>query len=162
MGFIKNLMGHFKKQKHIEIENLSYNGELIAMLQHDHQQLFEIFRDIQAQYKNDNTFASMESLINDFKLALEIHLMMEDTQLYGYLRQITPDESEDHAFVNEMQEEMSEYVKKIIKFIDKYSDEKSYTKNVAKFLDELGSVGMILTQRFNTEEERLYPLYKEA
>jgi hemerythrin superfamily protein len=162
MGFIKNLMERFKKNEVMAIENLNYSPNLITMLQSDHQQLFEIYRTLQTQYKIDNSFGAMESLINEFKLAFELHLMMEDTQLYGYLRAATLEDSDNHALVNEMQEQMNPIIKKIIKLIHLYSDEKSYQKNVDKLLDDLGAMGMILTQRFNTEEEKLYPLYKEV
>jgi len=162
MGFIKNLMERFKKNEVMAIENLNYNPNLIAMLQSDHQQLFEIYRTLQAQYKIDNSFGAMEPLMNEFKLAFELHLMMEDAQLYGYLRAATLEDDDNHTLVNEMQEQMNSITKKIIKLIHLYGDEKSYQKNVDKLLDDLGNVGMILTQRFNTEEEKLYPLYKEA
>jgi hypothetical protein len=104
----------------------------------------------------------MEPLMNGFKLAFELHLMMEVTQLYGYLRATTLEDSDNRTLVNEMQEQMNPITKKIIKLIHLYGDKKSYQKNVDKLLDDLGAVGIILTQRLNTKEEKLYPLYEEV
>ncbi len=144
------------------IENLNYSPNFISMLQSDHHQPFKIYRTLQAQYKIDNSFEAMEPLMNGFKLAFELHLMMEVTQLYGYLRATTLEDSDNRTLVNEMQEQMNPITKKIIKLIHLYGDKKSYQKNVDKLLDDLRAVGMILTQRFNIKEEKLYPLYEEV
>ena len=163
MGFVKNLMHKIKKNrdmKPLKNENLNYNGNLVEMLKNDHEELFSLYRSIQEQFKSDSDFEKMKSVINDFKVAFEIHLMVEDAQLYGYIRKINQDNEANYALVDKMQKEMASITKKVLPFLDKYTDEKKYAKHSEHFLDDLGAVGMILTQRFDMEEKQLYSLYK--
>jgi len=163
MGFVKNLMHKIKKNrdmKPLKNENLNYNDNLIAMLKNDHEELFTLYRSIQEQFKSDSDFEKMKSVMNDFKVALEIHLMVEDAQLYGYIKNINQDNEMTYEFVNDVQKEMAKVAKKVLLFIDKYTNEKKYAKQSEHFLDDLGEVGMVLTQRFDMEEKQLYSLYK--
>ena len=167
MGFVKNLLGRFKskKTKHEEVdtiqkESLDYNDNLINMLKNDHQTLFELYGDIQKQFEKDNDFEKMKICINDFKLALEIHLMVEDTQLYGYIKRTNENNVMISEFIDDVQHEMESIATEAMIFIKKYTDHKLYDENLDNFLEDLGGIGTVLTKRIEMEEKRLYTLYQ--
>jgi len=163
MGFIKNLLNKFKKDsasaKDIKVET-TYNEQLIENFKHDHQELLKIFGDIQESFKSDsNAHKKVVNLLNDFKIALEIHLMIEDNKLYSYLGEKYGSDDIHKAFVEDIQAEMTNIAKEVMFFIRKYTNRQSYDNNIDNFLSDLNNIGEVLVRRIKMEEEKLYALY---
>jgi len=166
VGFITDLLNFFKDEEpHKEVDdvrktNLSYNGKLVSMLESDHKKLFELYGELIELYKQDDSFQSVHRKLIDFKMALEIHLMVEDTQLYGYLEQRYSDNKMVLEFIKDVQNEMSLIAEAAILFVRKYTNVRMYRENKDNFLKDLENIGKILTTRIDMEESRLYTLYQ--
>lgn len=170
MGFIKNLLHRLKKSDNLQTledevesigEKLDHDSELIAMLENDHQELFEIYHALQDQFKEDNDFSKIKSLLDDFKVALEIHLMVEKSKLYNYIRSHNQNDEACVEFVDSAEDEMKILADEILAFIQQYSTQKEYEESVGHFLADLSQVGVKLSRRIIMEESKLYTLYKK-
>ena len=167
MGFITNLLGFFKDEaEHKEVDeikrtNLSYNIKLISMLESDHKQLFKIYSELFELFNKDKRYKNLNRKLVDFKMALEIHLMVEDTQLYGYLEQRYSDNKMVLEFIKDVQNEMSIIAETAVLFIRKYTDVRMYNENTSNFIRDLENIGKILIKRVDMEESRLYSLYQQ-
>ncbi|MBN2824238.1 MAG: hemerythrin domain-containing protein [Campylobacterales bacterium] len=168
MGFIKDLLHRLKKKNDIQPleedlkathESINYNAQLINMLENDHEQLFTLYHQIQEQFAQDSNFKQMQSVLNDFKLALEIHLMVENTQLYDYIRYKNKENNNSNEFVDSVQDEMKTIADNAMAFIQKYSTQKGYEENIDHFLEDLSKIGITFSKRIIVEESKLYPLY---
>ncbi len=170
MGFIDKLLNIFREEKReekkevkdIRRENLDYNENLIDMLVSDHKELIKLFQEMKEQFEKNSDFRKMLQKINDFKLALEIHLMVEDSQLYGYIENMNRDNEMMVAFVKDVQNEMKSIAEEVILFIRKYTDYRMYHENKDSFLKDLNKIGEVLTKRIEMEEKRLYSLYRRV
>jgi len=149
MGFIKSLLHRFKKSDDLQpledevesiAQNIDHDDELIAMLENDHQQLFEIYHALQDQFKEDNAFSKMKSLLDDFKVALEIHLMVEKSKLYNYIRAHNQNDKTCVEFVDNAEDEMKLLTDEILAFIQQYSTQTEYEKSIGHFLADLSQV----------------------
>ena len=167
MGFISDLLGFFKDEnEHKEVDNvkktnLSYNTKLISMLESDHKQLFKIYSELIKLFKKDNNYRNVNRKLIDFKMALQIHLMVEDTQLYGYLEQRYSDNKMVLEFIKDVQKEMTLIAETAVLFVRKYTDVRMYNDNKDNFIKDLENIGKVLTKRVNMEESRLYSLYQQ-
>ncbi len=163
MGFIKNLLHSFKK-KQCENESIQtdteFNEQLIEMFKNDHQELLKIYTEILESFNtNQKAHKNIVVLLNDFKIALEIHLMVEDNKLYSFLKMKYGRDDTHMAFVDDIQGEMNNIAKEVMFFIRKYSNKESYNNNINNFVKDLEAIGAVLIKRIDMEEKRLYPLY---
>jgi regulator of sigma D len=163
MGFVKKFLGKFKKDantaKEIKVDT-TYNVKLIENFKHDHQELLKIFSEVKKTFQNDkNAHKKVVNLLNDFKIALEIHLMIEDNKLYSYLIKKYGSDDIHKAFVEDIQAEMTNIAKEVMFFIRKYTNRQSYDNNIDNFLPDLNNIDEVLTRRIKMEEEKLYALY---
>ena len=165
MGFIKKFLSLFKKKENQEKnekkleKNLNYNPKLINDLKEDHKSLFELYNEIVKIYKNNpNNFKMLSEKLHDFKIALEVHLMVEDTQLYSYLETKYNDEFHK-KFIKDLEHEMDIIAKEVINFIRKYSDYQMFKNYQKNFINDAQNIAKVLTKRVDIEEKRLYKLY---
>jgi len=142
-------------------KSLVYNPDLIELLKNDHKSLFKIYKELIFIYNNNSMdFKRISEKLHDFKLALEVHLMVEDTQLYGYLEQKYANIENHRNFIKDVEHEMETIAKEVLNFVRKYSNYEMFKKYNANFIDELQKIGKVLTKRVETEEKRLYILYR--
>jgi hypothetical protein len=171
MGFIRSLLERFKRQESeasVEKSALSqvdesceYDDALIGMLENDHAQLFKLYHNIQDQFNDDNEFHKVRPLLHDFKLALEIHLMVENSKLYRYIRDKNRDNTQVIEFVNTSESEMRLLGDEIFQFFDKYMTQDEYIQSIEQFLSDLSQIGTKLIRRIVVEESKLYTLYQK-
>jgi len=166
MGFVKKLLGKIKKKKDGKVEEseiekeLNYNDKLIEDFSNDHSELLGFFKQIEDSFNADrNAHKKITELLNDFKVALEIHVMVEDNKLYTFLKEKYGKDETHKAFVEDIQSEMTNITKEAIFFNRKYTNRQSYDNNADNFLKELQGIHDILAKRFKMEEDRLYSLY---
>jgi hemerythrin-like domain-containing protein len=163
MGFIKNLLHSFKKKERKDESiqtDTEFNEQLIEMFKNDHQELLKIYADILNSFNtNQKAHKNIVALLNDFKIALEIHLMVEDNKLYSFLKMKYGRDDTHMAFVEDIQGEMNNIAKEVMFFIRKYSNRESYDNNLNNFIRDLEAIGTVLIKRIDMEEKRLYPLY---
>jgi hemerythrin-like domain-containing protein len=166
MGFVKNLLGKIKRKKDGKIEEseiekeLNYNEKLIEDFKNDHAELLGFFPQVEESFNTDrNAHKKITDLLNDFKVALEIHVMVEDNKLYTFLKEKYGTDETHKAFVEDIQSEMTNITKEAIFFNRKYTNRQSYDNNIDNFLKDLGNIKDMLVKRFKMEEDRLYSLY---
>jgi len=166
MGFLSNFFGLNKKNKKTTeetkvIETVKYNEHLIEKFKEDHLELFELFSDI-VEYRERNKSYSHELVdkLEELKFGLEMHILVEDKQLYTFLREKYGEDKAHEEMINGLQKSMSKIVKEVVFFIKKYSNKESFDRNEKYFDKDLGEVGNILTKRTSMEERKLYPMYE--
>ncbi|WP_187648232.1 hemerythrin domain-containing protein [Nitrosophilus labii] len=169
MDFIKKLLNLFKEKRddrkskyNTEFQkNEDFNESLIDDLKNDHKTLFKIYSEIKELYENNpSNYKDISEKLHDFKLTLEVHLMVEDSQLYTYLEKKYSDNKTYEKFIKDVEHEMATIAKEVLNFIRKYNDYQMYQKYNNDFLNELENIGNVLTKRVELEEKRLYSLYK--
>lgn len=137
---------------------ISYSPELIAKFKHDHQQLLQLFGATKAAATAGDVVTAAARL-DDFRGALQGHLLNENIRLYIYLEHALAANPDSHALVRGFRHEMDEIGKAVVSFLAKYRELASKPELAAPFSEELDGVGAVLVQRIQREEETLYPLY---
>ncbi|MGH8857993.1 MAG: hemerythrin domain-containing protein [Polaromonas sp.] len=175
MGFFSRLFGKkpetAKVQRRVaevreHVEERRHDGTirfdpgLIGKLKDDHQELFRLYGDLVAS-KDKGDFAAIPQLLQDFKLMLQTHLMVENVRFYVYLQQHFAADAEIAGFISDVRKEMETIARAAIRFVNTYSVP-SYTPELkASFTQELSAIGNVLTKRVAMEESRLYTLYQQ-
>ncbi len=137
-----------------------YHPNLLEELLSDHVDLLKLFGKIEAAYKKNDTKLTIKTL-NEFSNELRMHLLIENTKLYIYLRHSLTNMPEQAKMAREFQQEMRGIGKVLNEFVTKFSVETWSDEEREEFGRRLADIGGILVHRIETEEETLYPLYKE-
>lgn len=166
MGFVKNLLGKIKKKKDGKIEEseitkeTNFNEKLIEDFKNDHVEILGFFTQLEESFNADrNAHKKIKELLNDLKVALEIHVMVEDNKLYTFLQDKYGTDETHKAFVEDIQSGMMNITKDAILLNRKYSDRGSYDNNLDNFVNDIQNIHDLLAKRFKMEEDRLYSLY---
>lgn len=138
---------------------LRYDPDLISNFLDDHQMLLGIFGDIVAAMKLKNTRVVKEKL-DKFGDELSAHILKENIRFYIYLQHSLSDDQENAAVMLEFRKEMQQIGKAVMDFLSRYTTGSRWDDAVwQSFEQEIGSIGQVLTQRIQREENNLYPLY---
>ncbi len=137
-----------------------YHPHLLEELLADHVDLLKLFGKIDTAYKKGDTKLTIETL-NEFSNELRMHLLIENTKLYIYLRHSLADMPEQAKIARVFQQEMRGIGKVLNEFVTKFSVDSWTDEEREAFGEQLANIGGILVQRIETEEETLYPLYNE-
>lgn len=139
---------------------IRFDPELIGKLKDDHKELFRIYGELVAS-KDKDDFGAVAQLLHDFKLALQMHLMVENVRFYVYLQQQFAADASVAGFISEVRKEMDGIAHAAVRFVNTYSLP-SYTPELkASFAEELSAIGNVLVKRVAMEESRLYTLYSQ-
>jgi hypothetical protein len=160
--------GLFGKQKNDSEEALQslpgtevyFHPTLVQDLLSDHVHLLELFGKIDAANKKGNTAQTIEAL-NIFSNELRQHLLIENTRLYIYLRHSLANMPKEAKIAREFQQEMRGIGKVLNQFVTKFSSDTWNDEEREAFGSQLSDIGGVLIQRIETEEEMLYPLYRD-
>jgi len=151
--------------------HISFDSDLIGFLQDDHKNLFGIFQSIETSARSGD-YQKSTNEIGVFLKLLRDHVFEENFKLYGYLKSCDP---LDINGVIEMQAEMRSIQIIVRKELEGYQRVGIDSGNVKKFLMLLvgktgndpesvasrnNSLKTALAERIQTEESRLYPVYK--
>ncbi len=138
---------------------INYDPELIPKLKEDHQALVKVYTDILNTYNTGN-YALIPAMLNDLKLGLQTHIMLENVKFYVYLQQNWTDDAEIASFVADVRREMDTIARTAVKFVSKYNTPGAISAATATaFKEEFDTIGTVLTKRIQLEETRLYTLY---
>lgn len=141
--------------------SIHYHPDLIAKLTGDHQVLLKLFGETKAAADGGNV-AQAAARLEEFRVALQAHLLTENIRLYVYLEHAQADDAQSHALIHEFRHEMDEIGKAVVGFLGKYRELATRPDLAADFSTELGGVGKVLVERIQREESALYPLYTAA
>ena len=138
--------------------HIAYHTELVPNLKADHHKLLQTFGAIHAALQARDLAAVVHRL-DDFRTAIQGHLLTENVLLYVYLEHALAQDPVSHTLIHEFRLEMDAIGKAVLAFLSKYRELESQPELVAEFGPDLASVGKVLTERIQREESMLYPLY---
>lgn len=135
-----------------------FHPELIAKFRQDHQHLLKLFQATKAA-ADIGAVAEAAGHLDEFRAALQDHLLTENVRLYVYLEHALASDATSHALIHGFRHEMDEIGKVVVGFLGKYHDLAQRPDLAPGFAAELDIVGKVLAKRIQREEETLYPLY---
>lgn len=159
MGLLSWLFGRKNKKGNAgDHDALMYDKTLVGQLKADHQELVAIFTDIK-NAASGGQYARVPGLLNDFKIALQAHVMKENVEFYVYVQALSSNDPVQAEFVSKVRKEMNGIANAVAGFVKKYSGGQLTQASASTFLTELGEVGAALLKRVELEENELYALY---
>ncbi len=138
-----------------------FDPQFIARLEEEHRGLVALFVAI----KNANEagdFPAVKKGLQDFQMALNMHLAVENARFYAYLRRMLDGNSPEIRTMNAFFDEMQEIGKVVTQFLRKYTLADFTAETRAAFSPELEAIGAALAGRIDREEQTLYRLYVAA
>ena len=137
---------------------IQYHPELIEKFRNDHQFLLQLFGNLRDAAAAGDV-ATAATLLDEFRGALQGHLLTENVRLYVYLEHALAGDPPSYALMHQFRHEMDEIGKAVVAFLGKYRDLAARPDQAPAFVEELEGVGKVLVRRIRAEEETLYPLY---
>lgn len=165
-GFFKNKSNNNEQQsQQAEAEaptapgtQIRYSPELIDSLKSDHQKLLALYGEIKADFENKD-YPTVSEKLENFKSALQGHLLTENVRLYIYLDRSLSHDPTNSDLIRGFRREMDEIAKVAMGFINKYSAIGVDEDLANHFSNDFATIGKVLGERIQKEEETLYPLY---
>lgn len=137
---------------------IRYDPALVDTLKQEHQQLLGIYTAISEAFRA-NDYDTVSARLNQFRTALQAHLLTENVRLYIYLdRQLAGDEV-NSDLIRGFRREMDAIGKTALNFLKKYDAIGVDTDLAAAFARDFDAIGKVLVDRIEREEATLYPLY---
>jgi regulator of sigma D len=137
---------------------ISYDASLVPKLTQDHRQLVDIYKQVQAALAR-NDLKGVRDRLQQFRGALQEHLLAENVKLYVYLARNVANDEDSSQLVNDMRREMMGIGRVVMDFLRKYTETPINPAEARQFKTELDGIGSALVQRIQREESALYPLY---
>ncbi|HEY0665485.1 MAG TPA: hemerythrin domain-containing protein [Gallionella sp.] len=136
---------------------IRYDPELITELKSDHGELVAMFHEISAiTRKRDPRQLSQQ--LDEFGQVLQKHLLKENVRFYIYLKSNLPESSQ--STIQRFAREMQQIGRAVTDFLYKYTTVEQWdSSSWTTFEKELASIGTVLVQRIQSEENDLYTLY---
>lgn len=140
---------------------ISYDPKLIDSLLRDHAELGRIFGNIGEAQKAGN-YADIRPLLIQLKTRLEAHVLTENVRFYNYLQQSLAGDTTDSSTMYSFRREMNGIARSLVEFVKKYQSCGFSPDERRQFATDYDAVGKVLEQRFDSEENNLYPLYQPS
>ena len=151
------MLGLFKKDKNNQ-DKLLYDKKLISKFHKDHQKLIEIIKTAHEAIEANNIKKSKKYLIK-LRMAILEHFMEEDIKLYWYLTRYYKEDSNKLNTVEMFKSTIKDIQRDVLSFLSKYSKED--VELDAKFKEKFIAIVKEFGTRIETEESKLYTLYKK-
>jgi regulator of sigma D len=140
---------------------IRYSPTLIDELKRDHQQLLAIYMAIKAHFDSGN-YAGVSAKLNEFRIALQGHLLTENVRFYIYLDRVHGQDEMKSELIRGFRREMDGIGRAALAFLKKY-ETIGVDKDLANaFAKDFAEIGVVLSERIQREESVLYPLYVPA
>ena len=140
---------------------IRYDPALVNNLQQEHQQLLGIYAAVKQAF-DAGDYQTVSMRLNEFRAALQNHLLTENIRLYIYLdRQLAGDEVTSEL-IRGFRREMDSIGKTVLNFLKKYEAIGVDSDLAAAFLHDFEAIGKVFVDRIEREEVTLYPLYLPA
>ncbi|MCW8906112.1 MAG: hemerythrin domain-containing protein [Sedimenticola sp.] len=141
------------------LEGIRYDPDLIGTLKEDHQVLLEHYQRI-ADKAAENRYREVRAELGQFKTLFHSHILVENVKLYVYLNHNVEIDETRSELVREMRREMRHIGKAVNQFIATYDVWPWSDELALSFPKALEQIGAALSERIETEEASLYPLYQ--
>lgn len=170
--FFQKLLGIFKaSSQQLQTEHtsnlntstsvISYSEQLIPALKHDHQVLINLYGQI-SYYILSQKYDAIQQNLDTLKTEFNRHIMQENVSFYCYLEQKFIQNPEQLETIKFYRKEMNGISHAFIKFIKKWQTTAICDDNIEEFRTEYETIGQVLAQRINQEEDHLYTMYQPS
>lgn len=140
---------------------IRYSPELVGQLQTDHQSLLELYGKIDNAFK-EKRYNEVSSMLGDFKSGLNAHLLTENVRLYIYLDRSLAHDPTSSDLIRGFRKEMDDIAKVALGFLKKYETIGVDEDLANHFANDFATIGKVLVERIQKEENTLYPLYQPS
>ena len=135
-----------------------YSNELIKHLEYEHENLFEIYKDLLKAFKDKN-YDKIPKILNKLAMKYQLHIQIEDKQLYTYLERLYNGYPELVNWIEKKQNEMNNITNALLNFYNRYKNPNYLKSHTNEGYLELEKIGGVLTKRVKMEQNKLYKLY---
>lgn len=137
---------------------IHYHPGLIGQLVSDHEHLVGIYAEIKAAFEAGD-YALVSQKLHEFRSGLQTHLLTENVRLYIYLDHCLADDETNSELIHGFRREMDGIGKVAMNFLKKYEAIGVDEGLAPAFAKDFATIGQVLTERIQKEEQVLYPLY---
>lgn len=137
---------------------IHYSPDLIDSLQHDHKNLLNLYGQIDTAFK-EQRYEDVSAMLDELKSALNAHLLKENVRLYIYLDHSLAHDPTNSDLIRGFRKEMDDIAKVAIGFLKKYETIGVDEQLASYFSADFATIGKVLVERIQKEEDVLYPLY---
>jgi hemerythrin-like domain-containing protein len=137
---------------------IRYSPDLIASLQNDHQTLLGLYGEINEAFA-EKRYADVSLMLTTFRSNLNAHLLTENVRLYIYLDRSLAGDATSSELIHGFRKEMDEIAKVALGFLRKYEAIGVDADLASRFAADFATLGKVLVERIQKEENTLYPLY---
>ena len=137
---------------------IRFSPDLVDSLKDDHQSLLGLYGEINTAF-NEKRYDDVSSQLLTFKSGLNAHLLTENVRLYIYLQHALSSDPSSSELIHGFRKEMDEIAKVAIGFLRKYEAIGVDEDLAAHFAADFATIGKVLVERIEKEENTLYPLY---
>ncbi|WP_127477826.1 hemerythrin domain-containing protein [Sulfurivermis fontis] len=137
---------------------IRYHPELIDQLKSDHQALLGLYGEIKAAF-DEGDYAAVSQKLDAFRSGLQSHLLTENVRLYIYLDRCLANDETNSELIRGFRREMDGIAKVAMNFLKKYEAIGVDKELAGAFAKDFATIGQVLGQRIQKEEQVLYPLY---
>jgi len=137
---------------------IRYHPELVGHLVGDHRKLLGIYGEIQAAF-GAGDYARVSELLDAFRSALQGHLLTENVRLYIYLDRCLASDEASSELIHGFRREMDGIGRVAMNFLKKYEAIGVDAELAVPFAKDFATIGKVLGERIQKEEQVLYPLY---
>lgn len=137
---------------------IRYHPELIEQLQSDHRKLLGIYGEIQQAF-DAGDYALVSQKLDAFRSGLQGHLLTENVRLYIYLDRCLASDETNSDLIRGFRREMDGIAKVAMNFLKKYEAIGVDKELAGAFAKDFATIGQVLGERIQKEEQVLYPLY---
>ncbi|HET7266838.1 MAG TPA: hemerythrin domain-containing protein [Oleiagrimonas sp.] len=170
MGFFRRFIQH---RVHDDIRVISqpsthgnstirYDNTLLDTLHDHHARLGVTFARIRTEFDQGHA-AETRKLLTQFKSSLQAHVMTENVRFYTYITQLTESDPETRRTMFDFRRDMNRISRQVIEFVKKWQSSAFDSVNERQqFAADYDMIKELLAQRFDSEEDHLYPMYVPA
>ncbi|PKM45856.1 MAG: hemerythrin HHE cation-binding protein [Gammaproteobacteria bacterium HGW-Gammaproteobacteria-1] len=137
---------------------IRYHPELIDQLVSDHQKLLGIYGEIEEAFAAGD-YARVSDKLDEFRGGLQGHLLTENVRLYIYLDRCLAGDETNSELIRGFRREMDGIGKVAMNFLKKYEAIGVDKELAGAFAKDFATIGQVLGERIQKEEQVLYPLY---
>jgi hypothetical protein len=137
---------------------IRYAPDLINTLKHDHQSLLALYGEIDKAFQ-EKRYHEVSTMLGEFKGQLHAHLLTENVRLYIYLDRSLAHDPSSSELIRGFRKEMDEIARTALGFLRKYETIGVDEQLASHFDTDFRTIGKVLVERIEKEENTLYPLY---
>ncbi|HET6588009.1 MAG TPA: hemerythrin domain-containing protein [Oleiagrimonas sp.] len=167
MGFFRKMFGQGDAGRGVSTlepppatpHRVGYDPKLLDALLSDHARLGAMFERI-GKSSEAGDYNEVCKLLTHFKSSLQAHILTENVRFYTYVETMTASDRDSAKTMHDFRRDMNTIARQVVDFIKKYQacDFASRTER-EQFAKDYATVGGLLEQRLDSEENDLYPLY---